>query len=178
MMKSLIFAILATCAAPTVVAVEPNELAGEIAEKIDDLSVQLFLRDADTAYADGKFIEARNKFDWLAKRGSPEARLALGVIYEEGQGVEQDYERAFDWYQKAARQGFAPAQLRLARMYYFGRHVRQDNFLAYVWASLAASQGDEIARRNRDKIGKLMSGPQVSSAQTLADEWSDEYNQH
>ena len=177
-MKSLMFAILATCAAPTAVALGPNEAAGEIAEKIDDLSVQLFLRDADTAYADGKFTEARNKFNWLAERGSPEARLALGVMYEEGKGVEQDYEKAFDWYQQAARQGFAPAQLRLARTYYFGRHVRQDNFLAYVWASLAASQGDEIGRRNRDKIGKLMSGPQVSSAQQLAGEWAEKYNKH
>lgn len=169
----LIFSLVMALPAP---AAKVDKAAGDVAARIDELSIRLFLHDADTAYADKNYSEARTKFRWLADRGNPEARLVLGIMHEESQGVSRDYEKAFNWYLKAARQGFAPAQLRLARMYYFGRHVRQDNFLAYVWLSVAALQGDETARQNRDKLVKLMDSEEASSAKMLAREWAGKYN--
>jgi TPR repeat protein len=175
-MKALLCLVAAVCITAQACAAEPLAAARASFEKAEDLANQLFLYDAESTYASGDFAAARAKFGWLAARGVPQARLMLGIMFEEGQGVLQDYGNAVEWYAKAARQGFAPAQVRLARMYFFGRHVRQDNLLAYVWASLAASQGDEDGRRNLSKIGELMSKEQVSSARALADEWSEKFN--
>jgi TPR repeat protein len=33
----------------------------------------------------------------------------LGLLYEQGQGVEQDYDEAAAWYRKAAEQGYPEA---------------------------------------------------------------------
>ena len=41
-----------------------------------------------------------------AKNGNPRAQYNLGVCYHSGRdGIEQDYEQAAMWYQKAAEQG-------------------------------------------------------------------------
>ena len=159
-----------------VVAANPQKAAGEVVEKIDILTTELFLHDANIAYEKGDFEEAREKFQWLAERGSPDAQLGLGTLYEEGKGSPRNYEEATHWYSRAAKQGLARAQVRLARMYYFGRYVRQDNFLAYIWLTLAAQQGDETGRHNRDKVAELMSPEQVAEAQELASEWMEQYN--
>jgi len=175
-MRLLIPVILILGAIITTNVASAGNAARETADSIDALTVQLFLHEAESEYAEGNYSEALTRFSWLAQRGNPEARLALGIMYEEGQGVLHDYEEAFNLYQQAAKQGFASAQLRLARMYYFGRHVPPDPFLAYVWSSVAASQGDEIALRNRAKIARLINDHQVVSGQTLADQWIEKFN--
>ena len=50
-------------------------------------------------------------------KGFAEAQFSLGVMYDEGQGVRQDYYKAVEWYTKAAKQGYADAQFNLALMY-------------------------------------------------------------
>ncbi|MCD8237521.1 MAG: sel1 repeat family protein, partial [Prevotellaceae bacterium] len=51
--------------------------------------------------------------EWYAKaaeQGNAKAQNALGVCYEKGQGVVQDFIKAAEWYAKAAEQGDADAQ--------------------------------------------------------------------
>ena len=43
----------------------------------------------------------------------PHAQYNLGVMYENGQGVPQDYKTAVKWYRLAAEQGDAGAQFNL-----------------------------------------------------------------
>jgi TPR repeat protein len=45
-----------------------------------------------------------------ADQGNATAQNNLGVLYQNGQGVEQSEEMAAKWYQKAADQGYAIAQ--------------------------------------------------------------------
>ena len=52
-------------------------------------------------------------FRKAAEQGYAEAQSILGTIYEEGQGVEQDYKEAVKWYQLAGEQGNAEAQINL-----------------------------------------------------------------
>ena len=40
-----------------------------------------------------------------AKNGDPEAQYNLGLLYEEGRGVEKDFGKALIWYHQAAKQG-------------------------------------------------------------------------
>ena len=82
----------------------------------------------------------------LAKAGSPEAQLDLGLMYDFGQGVPQNYEEAVRWYSLAAEQGNASAQANLGLMYDFGQGVPQNYEEAVRWYSLAAEQGNAHAQ--------------------------------
>ena len=53
--------------------------------------------------------------------------LKLGLKYLNGEGVKQDYKKAFEWFSKAAEQGNTEAQLHLGQMYYNGEGVNQDD---------------------------------------------------
>ena len=45
------------------------------------------------------------------------AQYNLGVMYDNGEGVPQDYKEAVKWYRLAAEQGNANAQTNLGNMY-------------------------------------------------------------
>ena len=57
----------------------------------------------------------------MAEQGNAGAETDLGVIYDDGLGVPQDYAQAVVWYHKAADQGDAGAQFNLGFMYAQGR---------------------------------------------------------
>ena len=54
-------------------------------------------------------------------------------MYENGQGVAQNYAEAVKWYRKAAEQGYAEAQFNLGVMYETGEGVAQDYAEALKW---------------------------------------------
>ena len=58
----------------------------------------------------GKFIEARAALWPAARSGNAEAEELIGVMYAMGLGVEQDYQRAFEWYLRSAMKGHPGAQ--------------------------------------------------------------------
>ena len=66
----------------------------------------------------------------------------LGVLYDEGRDVKQDYSKAAYWYGKAAEQGYASAQFNLGTLYYNGQGVEQDYSKAVHWFEKAAEQRD------------------------------------
>ena len=47
-------------------------------------------------------------------------------MYDNGQGVTQDYKQAVYWFEKAATQGLAKAQYNLGLMYSNGQGVTQN----------------------------------------------------
>jgi uncharacterized protein len=65
------------------------------------------------------------------RRATRAPRTCSGVLYEEGQGVPQDYAEAVKWFQLAADQGLAIAQNNLGAMYYNGQGVPQDYVQAH-----------------------------------------------
>lgn len=73
---------------------------------------------------------------------SAEEMLQRGITYEEGNGVEQDYTKAMEWYLKAADAGSGEAMGRIGGLYYDGRGVNQDYKEAMSWAQKAANAGD------------------------------------
>ncbi|MBT5821530.1 MAG: sel1 repeat family protein, partial [Rhodobacteraceae bacterium] len=58
----------------------------------------------------GRFEEAREAFWPAARSGNADAEELIGVMYALGLGVEQDYERAFEWYLRSAMKGQPGAQ--------------------------------------------------------------------
>lgn len=83
-----------------------------------------------------------------AEEGNADAQYNLGVIYERGQGIPQNYTQAVYWYQKAAEQGHEAAENNLAGMYLDGRGLPQDYTQAVNWYRKAADQGLATAQEN------------------------------
>ena len=75
----------------------------------------------------------------------PEAQFQLAMRYVRGEGVERDYEEAFDWLEVAAKNKHPYAQFRLGMAYLIGLGVKKDMFEAAIWFSAAATQDVDAA---------------------------------
>lgn len=83
-----------------------------------------------------------------AENGDVDSQFNLGLLYDNGQGVEQDDKIAAIWYKKAAEQGHAKAQFYLGNMYEDGQGVPQNDEDAVYWYRRAAVQGYTDAQFN------------------------------
>jgi TPR repeat protein len=82
----------------------------------------------------------------LALKGHAQAQFRVGSLYDEGEGVPQDFKEAAKWYRLAATQGHASAQNNLGMLYSNGQGVAQDDKEAMRWCRLAADQGNPYAQ--------------------------------
>ena len=73
------------------------------------------------------------RFRKAADYGNIRALSLIGMMFEKGNGVQQDYAEAVKWYRKAANEGDADARFSLGDMYESGRGVLQDYVQAYMW---------------------------------------------
>ena len=101
-----------------------------------------------TAFQSGDFATALKEWKPLAEQGHAEAQFNLGLMYDNGQGVPQDYKEAARLYRLASEQGLAEAQSNLGLMYKKGQGVPQDYKEAVRLFRLAAEQGDAEAQHN------------------------------
>ena len=63
------------------------------------------IEEARDLMEEGKFVEARELLWPAARSGNADAEELIGVMYAMGLGVEQDYQRAFDWYLRSSMKG-------------------------------------------------------------------------
>ena len=104
----------------------------------------------------------------MAEYGNVYAIHELGDYYYKNK-VHKNYEKAFEWYSKAAEQGYASAQCDLAYMYYNGHGVDQNYEKAFEWYSKAAEQGDAYGQ---DCLGVLYrDGKGVEQSYVEAIKW-------
>jgi TPR repeat protein len=96
----------------------------------------------------GDFATAFKELKPLAEQGHGDAQYNLGVMYQKGNGVSQNYKVAVKWYTLAAEQGKIFAQTNLGGMYEYGQGVPKDYKVAVKWYTLAAEQGDGKAQFN------------------------------
>jgi TPR repeat protein len=104
--------------------------------------------EADAAYKAGDFATAFRISKALAEEGDVKAQYALGLFYQQGKGVRQDYVEAAHWYRKAAEQGDTKAQRNLGFLYEKGLGVAPDDGEAASWYRKAAEEGDAVALYN------------------------------
>ena len=83
-----------------------------------------------------------------AEKGEAAAQSELGLMYDLGQGVAQNYAEAVKWLRKAAEQGHPGAQLLLGLHCQNGDGIRQDYAEAVKWLRKAAEQGGAQAQYN------------------------------
>ena len=96
----------------------------------------------------------------LADKGNADGQTVLGLMYERGQGLQQNYTEAARWYRLAGTpgkprdpiQGNAVAQYRLGFLFENGLGVPQDDVEAGRWYRFAAQQGDTDAKEALAKL--------------------------
>jgi Sel1 repeat len=102
--------------------------------------------DGQNAYDLHNYDEAREIWEPLAKAGDAQAAFGLGVIYDLGNGVQQDQGAAFRWYRLAAEAGVPAAEFNVAVMADSGRGMPRDPALAALWYAKAAAHGHHRAQ--------------------------------
>ena len=107
---------------------------------------------------------------WMtsAQQGNARAQLGLGVMYDKGQGVPQDYVEGDKWIRLAAQNGQDSAQLIVGAMYSVGQGVPQDYVKAYLWFNLAAVSGDADSIKFRDQMASKMIPSQILESHKMA----------
>ncbi|MFA5526401.1 MAG: tetratricopeptide repeat protein [Acholeplasmataceae bacterium] len=80
-----------------------------------------------------------------AKQDHPHAQYNLAVMYQKGDGIDQDMQKAFFWYEKAAQANLAIAQYNLGMLYFEGVVIPKDEIKAKELWQKAADQGLEAA---------------------------------
>ncbi len=76
-----------------------------------------------------------------AENGSADAMNDLGVLYYDGRSGEQSYEKAVQWYRKAAEHGSMVALENLGYCYYYGRSIPVDDEQAFLCFGKCALAG-------------------------------------
>lgn len=77
-----------------------------------------------------------------AKLGNAEAQYNLGYCYQAGVGVEQNQQKAIEWYLKSAKQGYNDALYQMMMAYGKGNGVEQNFEKAYSYALKCAKNND------------------------------------
>ena len=84
--------------------------------------------------------------EMLAMQGDLKAQNQLGKMYVTGEGVSEDYSKAFEWFYSSAHQGYSGAQYNLGQMYLDGIGVTQNEVEAFRWFMKSAVQADDEAQ--------------------------------
>ena len=75
----------------------------------------------------GDFETALKEWRPLAEQGDSYAQYNLGLMYDYGEGVIEDYTLAVYWYRQAAEQSHAKGQYSIGYMYASGRGIAKDD---------------------------------------------------
>ena len=88
--------------------------------------------------------EDLEKLTEYADQGNDLAQYTLGSLYEKGEVIEEDIEKAIEYYKKSAEQNNDLAQLALGKIYYYN-YWKYDNI----------EQDEKKALKLFGRVGKL-----------------------
>ncbi len=81
-----------------------------------------------------------------AEKGDNKAQNVLGKLYENGEEIERDLDKAVYWYNIAAKDGYEEAQYNLAKCYQNGIGVKKDDVKAFEFYKIASEKGYILAQ--------------------------------
>ena len=110
-----------------------------------------------------------------AEQGDAEAQFQLGLAYCNGDGIEENHEKAFEWWTKAAEQEVPAAMYNLGIMYRDGDGVEQDLYNAMYWFGKAYRYGMKEAKNEMNAI-RLWIVKECGN--TIAEDTSEAYANH
>lgn len=106
------------------------------------------LEDAQLAANEGRFEEALHEFNYLADRGYAPAMYELAKMYEGGFGVQRDYRKAAELYEKAVKKVHADSMFALGVLYQEGKGVKLDKEKAISLYEMASQKNHPAAQFN------------------------------
>jgi TPR repeat protein len=107
------------------------------------------LESACELFESGKRKEAIKIFLKAASMGSTEAQVNVANIYDDGEGVKNDFAKARYWYKRAISGGSPQGAYNLGVSYLNRGNTRW----AKHWLSIAKAMGDEDAQDQLIKLG-------------------------
>jgi len=111
--------------------------------------VKSILAEKDRYHPAQEIIEL---LELAAKQGHPEAAYELGLIFELGKIIPNDFQRAVYWYQQAANLGNSFAQNNLGKMYEDGRGTDKNILRARECYQKSADLGNSWAKINLERL--------------------------
>lgn len=112
-----------------------------------EFSVETEYQKANAYWKNKEYKDAFSIFSKLAiEHNKLGAQFALGMMYQKGQGTDQDIKQAIHFYKLASDQGEVNAQFNLGKIYQQGEGTEQDSKKALHYYRLAAGQGYRFAQ--------------------------------
>ena len=132
---------------------------GQGIEKSYEKAVECFTNYAKVKYESGCIEYPLSRFEkrgypkidicfFFAELGSGGAQSDAGYYHYFGEGIEQSYEKAVEWFAKAAENGNANGQNNYGVCYQYGYGVEQSYEKAVEWYEKAAAQDNATALWN------------------------------
>ena len=132
--------------------------------------------DGVVAYSMGQYETAYNTMRSLAETADHSyAQYYLGMMYLNGQGVEQDYEEAGKWFRKSAEHGVPQAQYKLGHLYNEGQGLPRDLEYAYAWYRVGAEYHHQKSINSIDAVKKQLTDEELKEAEKLSMDFIKKY---
>ncbi|MCB1894590.1 MAG: sel1 repeat family protein [Zoogloeaceae bacterium] len=146
-------------------------VSGGVLASGDDADLDEILRNPTIGnykgYAEFKmarYDSARRIWEALDRAGFGEAAFNLGVLYEDGLGVDANIERALSYYRRGAENGSVKAQFRIGKLFWLGAPgILPDHEEGRRYLAMAAANGDS------DAAAYLADGPEPRGPLAEAD---------
>ena len=85
----------------------------------------------------------KNKYLYKAAENKDiEAQFNIALLYQNGEKIEKNLEKAFYWYQKVAEGGYSTGQYNLGCLYYNSKDIEENLEKAFYWYQKAAENGN------------------------------------
>lgn len=105
------------------------------------------LQDGINAYFDGDYAAALQNLQPEAEADDVIAQYFLGEMYLQGKGVDQDFEQAVAWYERAALNGHPDAQAALGSLEMLGLGVPRHPTSGFFWLIVSVVWEDSDLRQ-------------------------------
>lgn len=132
--------------------------------------------DGIVAHQMGEYEKAYNIMRSLAEASNHAyAQYYVGMMYLNGQGVEQDYSEAGEWFLKAAENRVPQAQYKLGRLYFDGQGLPRDFERAYAWFRVGAVHNHKLSIESLEEARNNLSEAELEEAEKLSLQLIEQY---
>lgn len=116
----------------------------------------------------GEHAAAAALFQQAADQGNRPAQYFLGLYYARGEGVTQDFDKAFKWLEKASLGGHPKAMYHLGEMYVHGDGTPVDHVTAMAWFWTATTLGERFAETRLKTVAPRLTAVEIGDAKVLS----------
>jgi uncharacterized protein len=126
--------------------------------------------EGEAAYVSRDYARAMREWSTAAEQGDPRAQYRLAILYDQGQGTEQNIPEALKWARVAAENGEADAQFALGVLLALGGKYPKDDVEAAKWFArgvASAESGNPIAQYRLSQLYRSGRGVERNEATAM-----------